>query len=59
MEEIIDVPAGELQANTSLQKRTTDLLKEIWSQVVTTYVSILLAWIRMRSQLKHLDLRSL
>ena len=37
MEEILDSPASEIpQANTSIQKRITELIKEIWAQVVTT-----------------------
>lgn len=35
LEEILDLP-GELQANTSMQRRMSDLLKEIWANVVTT-----------------------
>lgn len=36
MQEVIDAPEMVLQANTSTQKRISDLIKEIWSQVVTT-----------------------
>ena len=36
MQEAVDAPVTEIQANTSIQKRITDLLKEIWAQVITT-----------------------
>ena len=35
MDEILENPA-EIQANTSVQKKQMELIKEIWSQVVTT-----------------------
>lgn len=36
MTEILDGPVTQLQANSSMVKRMSDLLKEIWAQVVTT-----------------------
>ena len=35
MEQIFDAPT-EIQMNTSVQKKTMELVKEIWAQVVTT-----------------------